>query len=252
MSRRIRPLVHRLLEPACVALCLLLGPAPRASAAGELHTFELRDGGRLEYAELLPPVYRRETRYPLLLALPPGSQTRSMVERALGLYWSKVAAHGWIVVSPAAPGGRLFFRGSERTIPELLDHLARTHALEGDRVYLAGVSNGGRSAFRIATLYPERFAALVALPGFPPEAGDFARLERIRALPIALFGDSLDRRWVEQMERTRDRLRELGGRVTLTVYPGEGHVPASLSGGEVLLRTLESQRLERRNRGHRE
>jgi len=232
----------RRFEGRLVALAAILLLASSARADRELRRLPLRDGTTLRYAELLPPDYRSDRAYPVLLALPPGDQSAAMVERAVALYWQSLAQHGWIVVSPATPDGRLFFQGAESVLPELMDHVLAAFRVEGGRLHLAGVSNGGRSAFHLAVASPSRFASLTVLPGFPPSAGDFAKLDRLRGLPVALFGGSLDPGWVAQMRRTRARLESLGADVHLTVYPGEGHVPASLAGGAVLLRTLEARR----------
>jgi len=220
----------------------LLVAAGSAAASDPFRELPLPDGSRLRYAELRPPGYRREQTVPVLLALPPGDQSEAMVRRALELYWKPLAAHGWLVVSPASPDGRLFFRGAEAALPPLVDFILAHIRVEGGKLHLAGVSNGGRSAFRLALSDPERFASLTVLPGFPPSAADFRQLSRLRSIPVRLFGGGQDTGWVEQMRRTRDRLQELGARVQLTVYPGEGHVPQSLAGGDVLLKALEASR----------
>ena len=199
------------------------------------HDLELSDGGHLRYALVLPRDFDPEQTYPALLALPPGGQDEGMVEAGLSRYWGRQAAdRGWLVVSPVAPERVMFFVGSERYIPELLTHIRGRFKIAGERFHLAGNSNGGRSAFRIALDYPASFASLFALPGFPPRAEDFDRLERLAGKPVRLFVGGEDRGWIEPMQRTRDLLEEIGGDVTLTVLPGEGHVPPSLDGGRFM------------------
>ena len=179
--------------------------------------------------------------YPALLALPPGPQTEEMVEAGLSRYWGRQAAdRQWIVISPIAPGGRLFFQGSEEVIPQLLDALQERFLIEGDKFHLAGVSNGGRSAFRVALSWPERFHDLIVLPGFPPNGRDFSRLDRLQGMPIYMFAGSEDKKWVAEEERTDQQLKKLEIESHLEIFPGEGHVPASMDGEEVmnLLETL--------------
>ncbi|MFQ5670504.1 MAG: nuclear transport factor 2 family protein [Acidobacteriota bacterium] len=197
----------------------------------EYRTLAVEDGSELQYALVLPDGYDPRRTYPALLALPPGPQTREMVEAGLNLYWGRDAArHGWLVVSPVAPGGRLFFQGPERLIPPLLDRIQDEFKIEGGKFHLAGVSNGGRSAFRVALNWPGRFHTLTVLPGFPPAEEDFARLERLRGIPVHLFAGGEDRVWVRQETRTQQRLEQLGFDVTLEVFPGEGHVPSTMKG----------------------
>jgi len=213
-----------------------------AGGAADYHEIEVVDGKSLRYALVLPEDFDPTKRYPVLLALPPGPQTEPMVEAGLGRYWGEQAAtRGWIVVSPIAPGGTFFHQGSETVIPALLDHIAEKYPIEHDKFHLAGASNGGRSSFRVATLYPDRFLSLTVLPGFPPETVDAARLERIEQLPIAMFVGGEDERWIAAMQRTETDLRALGADVSLTILPGEGHVPPSLD-GDVMMEHLERVR----------
>lgn len=215
-------------------LPLLVMPGT-AEARHSYHELDLADGGRLRYALVLPDDFDPEKPIPALLALPPGGQDGRMVRAGLERYWGKLAAErGWLVVSPVAPEGVLFFQGSERHIPELLAHILGQYKIEGGRFHLAGNSNGGRSAFRIAVENPDAFVSLLALPGFPPTEEDFARLDRLVGKPVRLFVGSEDRGWIAPMEATRDRLAELGNDVTLTVLPGEGHVPPSLDRGRFM------------------
>lgn len=215
-----------------VGLCLI---ATMAGAEHTYHELELADGGRLRFALVLPRDFDPERTYPALLALPPGGQDERMVEAGLGRYWGRQAAErGWLVASPVAPEGVMFFLGSERYVPELLAHLRANYKIEGGRFHLAGNSNGGRSAFRIALENPDDFLSLVGLPGFPPDDSDFERLDRLAGKPVRLFVGGRDKGWIEAMERTRDVLDGLGTDVTLTVLPGEGHVPPSLDGGRFM------------------
>lgn len=60
-----------------------------------------------------------------------------------------------MVVSPAAPGGELFFQGSERLVPGFLDWVETWVSPEGGAPHVAGISNGGISSFRYAAQNPE-------------------------------------------------------------------------------------------------
>jgi pimeloyl-ACP methyl ester carboxylesterase len=205
----------------------------------------MSDGTILTYALVLPPDFNPAKSYPVLLALPPGAQTRSMVDAGLDLYWRDGAyRYGWIVVSPAAPNGTLFFRGSETLVPEFLDQIMAMYPPEGGQFHLAGISNGGLGAFRVAINNPDRFASLIGVPGFPPTNEDFAMLERLVNIPVALHVGETDTTWLAEMERTEAALAELGGMVSLTVAAGEGHVIQSLVGGDELFAFLEAARVK--------
>lgn len=217
----------------------------------------------LRYAVLLPEDYDPENQdsenadpgrtWPLLLALPPGTQDEKMVRRGLDLYFAQEARRlGWIVVSPIAPEGQLFFEGGEARLPELLDALEQDLKIEGGRVHLAGVSNGGLGAFRIAGLHPERIASLTVAPGFPATDEDRQRLVDLAHLPIAIYVGAEDERWVREGRETLEHLEQLGAPdAALVERPGEGHM-LDRSLGSVIFDRLEvlreAERLARTER----
>jgi len=198
---------------------------------------KLPDGQKLHYTVQLPLGFDPAKPYPVLLALPPGPQNGAMVEAGFRLYWGERARKvGWVVVSPRAPKGELFFQGAEALIPPLLKKLRSELWLEGNRFHLAGVSNGGLSAFRVATEQPFQFRSLTALPGFPPTREDWRRLKLLKGLQVSLYAGGADARWAAASRRAAERLQVLGIPVSLTIFPGEGHTPRSLEGGVIMKR----------------
>lgn len=192
----------------------------------------LADGTLLDFGVVLPDDFVAGETYPVLVAFPPGVQSRAMVAAGMD-YWAEVGQErGWVVVSPAAPGGVLFFDGSEQYVPEFLQRIEVLYPPEGGKFHLAGVSNGGISAFRIATMMPEKFASITAVPGFP-QPPDFDQLDKLTQIPITLFVGEEDTSWVERMTAAADELERLGGQVELTIVPDSGHVIRSLSGVEL-------------------
>ncbi len=108
---------------------------------------------------------------------------------------------------------------------------------DADRQYLTGISMGGYGSWRLALDAPDRFAALVPLCGgldAAPEAirragGDpaapHASVARILAeTPIWIFHGAADVVIpVSESREMADALREAGGDVRYTEYPGVGH-----------------------------
>ena len=86
--------------------------------------------------------------YPTLLALPPGDQTRAQL-KVYEPWLSYFQEQGWVVCCPVTPDGKLFFRGSERFLPQIMDHVEAQLNLAGAEFYLFDVSNSGISAFRV-------------------------------------------------------------------------------------------------------
>ncbi len=220
---------------AAATLVLALTAASASAFVPEFRLLVLPDGTRIEHALVLPEGWQPGKAYPILLALPPGAQDRAMVEAGLQRYWGAHAAKaGWIVVSPVAPDGVMFHQGSERHVPAIAHAMAAAYHAEGGRLHLAGASNGGLSAFRSARQNPELFHSLTVLPGFAPGPADLHGLSELADLPVRMYVGGADTAWLVESRRTSSRLRAVGGRVRMQVFPGEGHAPASLKEGRFM------------------
>jgi hypothetical protein len=210
-----------------VAAALLMWLPSMARPQGVQFHRLMHDGKVLEYALILPEPFDKTASYPVVLALPPGDQSKQLVVNALFLYWEALAKkRGWVVISPAAPAGTTFHTGAEKEIPNLLDEVAKSVNFEGGKAHLAGLSNGGRSAYRVITEYPERFLSLTVLPGVPPDERAVNALGRIKGIPVAAFVGENDREWVRESRKTKKKLDALGIENKLTVVPLAGHVIA--------------------------
>jgi hypothetical protein len=208
----------------------------------DIRTISMSDGTQMTFGLILPEDFDTAREYPILLALPPGGQTVGlMTSVAQDTYLGEAIARGWVVITPAAPDGVLFFQGSEKYVPELLSQTAWIKP-EGGRYHIAGVSNGGRSTFRIASLNPELFASALVFPGFPADPSDASSLADLARIPVAMFVGGNDPGWIEPMSEARDTLISLGGTVTLDIRPGEGHIMSSLSDGVDIFDFLDSVR----------
>lgn len=188
------------------------------------------DGAVIEYALALPAGFDASQAYPVLLALPPGPQTREMVQAGLDLYWEQGAIdNGWVVVSPASPDGTLYFRGAERYLPEFLAGIGDQVTPEGGKYHVTGISNGGISAFRLVANHPDLVQSLLVAPGYPFSAEDRRSLLGNTDIPVAMFVGEQDTTWIPPMQETADALAAQGSEVSLEIVPGEGHVMRSLS-----------------------
>ncbi len=184
----------------------------------------------LHYKVVLPNNYDPAKAYPTVLAFPGGEQDMDTVMGTLEMNWKDQAEkRGYIVIIPAAPSGTLFFEGGEKVFPEFFTRILGDYNVLDKKFHIAGVSNGGISAFHIAAMYPQYFWSVTGLPGFLPQSAP----ERVRALAglcINMFAGELDTDWAEQEAVQAQVFAKAGNKVEIAVEKGQGHVMRTLSG----------------------
>jgi predicted peptidase len=187
-------------------------------------------GMKLHYKVALPKDYDPSKTYPAVLAFPPGSQDMNMVLTTLLQNWLPEAdQRGYIVIIPAAPNGRPFVGDGAKVFPDFIEQLLQDYKIRDNKFHIAGMSNGGRSAFHIAAMYPKYFLSIIGFPGYLPDATP----ERVAALSnmcIYMHVGELDSTWVQDMEQQVSVFRSKGMNVHFTVERGEGHVMRTLVG----------------------
>ena len=211
-------------------------PGTGAAATDVQHlNFTTAGGTVIDYVLLVPP--GRTTGQPgkVLFTFPPGGQDIDVTTRIVEDRWHDEAlARGWVVVSPAAPSTGLFYDDpSAGLVPELLDKIAADYPPEGGRFDLAGVSNGGLSAFKAALTFPGRFRSLVVFPGYSQDGGDDPNLSKLKDIGVSMFVGGDDTGWREASEQTEQTLKGLGYTVELHVIAGSGHIIESLTGADL-------------------
>ena len=205
------------------------------SADVQDRTFTSADGTVIDYVLLVPPGRVAGQPGKVLFTFPPGGQdldlTRQIVQ---GKWHDEALARGWVVASPAAPSTGLYYSDkSARVVPELLDAIGKEYPPEGGRFDLAGVSNGGLSAFKAALSYPERFRSLVVFPGYSEGGGDDPKLANLKDIGVSMFVGGEDSGWRTPSELTEKTLKALGYTVELHVIAGEGHIIGPLTGADL-------------------
>ena len=187
-------------------------------------------GMRVNYRVVLPDGYDPARAYPAILAFTGGSQNERAVNTHLERFWTEQAEQrGYIVVSPAAPSGRLYFQGGDGIFPEFLDQMLNTYNIEDGKFHVAGASNGGLSAFHIAASHPQYFKSITGLPGYMPQAST-ARIAAIQGMCIYMHVGENDPSWLRAMESQAEQFERNGLQVRFQVDRGQGHFVRSLSG----------------------
>lgn len=220
---------RNLLWQVPVIACLGAGALP-AGAAVSRNTLVV--GSTVVHYELvLPDHYDPQRPYPAILGFGGGPQTMPTVERLIDNYLRDQAEkRGYIVIAPAAPDNMLFFEGGQRIFPRFLEQILSRYRIEGGKFQIAGVSNGGISAFYIASLYPRYFLSITAFPGFLPN-DESAAVRAISGLCVNMFVGQLDPMgWQGMMSAEAKQFRAAGMSVRFSIEPGQYHVIESLAG----------------------
>jgi poly(3-hydroxybutyrate) depolymerase len=186
-------------------------------------------GMNLHYKIALPKDFDPQKTYPAVLAFPPGSQDMNMVLTTLTQNWLPEAdQRGYIVVIPAAPNGRGFTGDGAKVFPEFIEQLLHEYKIRDNKFHIAGMSNGGRSAFHIAAMYPQYFISVIGLPGYLPNPTP-ERVAALSKLCIYMHVGEFDTDWVTDMGKQASEFRAKGYNVHFTVEKGEGHVMRTLA-----------------------
>jgi|SRR5579871_2021272 len=216
----------RVLGAASVVFAFIV----QAGAAKVLDKSTTIAGLNLHYKVVLPNGYDPEKSYPAVLAFPPGGQGMDMVFTTLEHNWAPEAQRrDYIVVIPAAPGGQLFFEGGARVFPAFLDQLLEEYKIRDNKFHIAGMSNGGLSAFHIAALYPRYFWSVTGFPGYLDDSTP-DRINALAKMCINMHVGELDSGWREAMEQQAAAFRAKGYKVRFTVEKGQSHVIGTLAG----------------------
>ena len=212
---------------AAAAVMPVLASAVNAEVVNKSETI---NGLRLQYKVVLPRNYDPAKAYPAVLAFPPGGQDMDMVDATLsGNYRAQAEQRGYIVMEPAAPNGDLFFEGGQRVFPAFLTKLTADYKILDNKFHAAGNSNGGLSAFMVASKYPQFFWSVTGFPGFLDDATP-QQTAALAKMCIHMFAGELDSGWPEAMRDQAAKFRAAGYNVTFAIEKGQPHVIRTLTG----------------------
>lgn len=180
---------------------------------------------------VVPPSDPGTMAHPVLLALPWGSGTAELAESFVRSYWAEAPAEsGYYVVAPAVFGPSLE-DDADALLPALFDWIDATLGADTETVALVGASNGGRGAFFAAIADPDRFDAMLVLPG--QYAGPAQDLAPLAGMPIRMIVGEFDTTWVDATMATEDALESVGIMPTVDIAGAQGHVMNLLGDGLV-------------------
>jgi predicted peptidase len=188
-------------------------------------------GVTVHYKVVLPKDYDAAKAYPAVLGFGGGPQTMNTVDSVIARNFKDEAEkRGYIVVVPAAPNDQLFFEGGERIFPEFLKQILADYKIQDNKFHIAGVSNGGISAFHIASLNPDYFVSVTGFPGYLWEDTP-AHRKAISKMCLNMFVGELDPMgWQDLMQHQTEEFQAQGMHAKYTVEKGQPHRIETLTG----------------------
>ncbi|MCA9039919.1 MAG: hypothetical protein KDA65_06165 [Planctomycetaceae bacterium] len=153
-----------------------LPPVPQATpfTGGTRYELELNDhlGNQMQYTVLTPLEYSPFRQYPVLLALPPTG-----VDPQMFLEWwggsaektGETLKRGYLLVVPqfqAAAGLRYNHNLIElERIQQTILEIRRQFSVNSDKIFIAGIGDGGDAAIDSGILHPDIFAGVISIRG---------------------------------------------------------------------------------------
>jgi len=146
-----------------------------------------------------------------------GSDLKALTDTALPKHIEEGLQLPFVTVCPQCPEGSFW---NERELLALLDKIVEDYNIDQTRIYLSGLSMGGRGTWQLADLAFDRFAAIV------PICAPFywVNPENFTNLPIWCFHGVMDSviPVTESVKMVR-RLREAGCDIEFTTYANTDH-----------------------------
>ncbi|MCG2616578.1 prolyl oligopeptidase family serine peptidase [Terrimonas sp. NA20] len=175
------------------------------------------------YLLYMPEGYDSDTskQWPLMLFLHGSGESGTDVQKVKvngpPMLVEKGKKYPFILVSPQADG-RIGWDPIE--LYDLLTDLKKRYRVDKDRVYVTGLSMGGYGAWKLASQFPQEFAAVIPICG----GGDTSTAWRLRNVPVwAFHGGKDDVVLPQQSEQMVAAVRKTNPTARLTIYPEVKH-----------------------------
>lgn len=190
------------------------------------NTFTYKDQ-KIQYLLIFPAGYTQTAnQWPMLLFLHGSSLRGQNLElvKEYGPTWvaERRADFPCVVLAPQCSEGEDWENKADM-LAALLDDVLQRHRIDRDRVYLTGVSMGGRGTWYLACQHPEYFAAIAPLAAAKPIIPAVWKQQMISMPVWAFHGEKDTLAPLTNDEAMIDALRNQGGNPRFTILPNQGH-----------------------------
>ncbi|PQO31421.1 phospholipase [Blastopirellula marina] len=175
----------------------------------------------MDFLLYLPKGYEQQQKWPLVLFLHGAGERGDDLSLVKKHGPPKLIENGkdfpFIVVSPQCPKGTWWVT---EDVVALMKHIMQIHNVDKNRVYITGLSMGGRGTWQVAGAMADEVAAIAPICG----PSDVTVVEKIAHLPIWVFHGGKDSAVnISNSEEMVKLLKEKGNEAKFTIYPEAGH-----------------------------
>jgi phospholipase/carboxylesterase len=174
-------------------------PCLGATLAEGFYTSEVAAPHAWPLRTFLPRGYEPNYAYPLLVFLHGHSSTEEEILK----FAPRLSRRNYVCIAPRGPvtmaakaNGQLSYSWGpddqddplvEDYVFSAIEQTRRAYHVHSERIYLAGFREGAALAYRLALLYPEKFAGVISLNGAMPRRGcPLLRLPEVRGLRVLI------------------------------------------------------------------
>jgi phospholipase/carboxylesterase len=197
------------------------------------YTSEVQEPRRLPVRTFLPTGYEPNYPYPLLVFFHGhGGNEEQLLRLAPRLSrrnYICIGLRGTQTLGPQSDGQLSYAWGPDGQCDALVEDYVfraveqtrRNYHVHSERIYLAGLCEGGTLAYRLGLLFPERFGGVISLNGaLPRRGGPLLRLPEARQLCV-FIGHGIANAYIPLASARRDFqvLYAAGLAVRLHTYP---------------------------------
>jgi hypothetical protein len=174
------------------------------------------DGSVQPYSLYLPAGYRKDGHYGLAVYLHGATGNDAAAAASV----AAAEPEDMLVLAPFCRGDLAYSGAGERDAIDAIDLTMKRYAIDADRVYLSGSSMGGFGTWKLAKLYPWKFAAAASFAGWT----GLDMLDNLGSLPfLAAHGDADATIPFEPDKKAVEYLASRGGKASFALLPGAGH-----------------------------
>jgi predicted peptidase len=207
--------------PGIIILSLINNDAI-AQQTPHLFSFGIIKKTRIHYLLYLPEKYDVvNTSWPLMIFLhgmgERGTNLDLVKKNGPPMLIEKGEQFPFIILSPQCPEGQEW---SAYELTKLVRYAIKTYKVDRSRIYLTGLSMGGRGTWDLACSHPDYFAAIVPVCG----VGDPSKAGRLKDVPVWVFHGARDD--VVPLIKSKvmvNALKNNGVNVKFTIYTDSGH-----------------------------